>query len=193
MTTVATVQAQIRRHGLTAVDKADIAHAQNGCALCGCTQPGRKGWVIDHDRGCCSGDQSCLECRRGVLCQWCNNALGYAKDNPTVLRRMADYLQLGTRIHPSHVWNRGRLTDQLTHQSTDQSTDISQASPTETTDGTNEELTTTPSTTSRSVPHARISSDRNSPPKKRRSAHADTTPMHAQRPATPTRTTEVST
>lgn len=52
---------QIRRHGLTADDKARIAGEQDGCALCGRTEPGRKGWVVDHDRACCNRDRSCLD------------------------------------------------------------------------------------------------------------------------------------
>lgn len=86
------------RHGLTLVDRWMHATYQDGCAICGRTEPGKKGWVIDHDRSCCSGDVSCQDCRRGVLCQWCNTALGYAFDTPEVLRRMADYLEFGTRI-----------------------------------------------------------------------------------------------
>jgi hypothetical protein len=89
---------QLAKHGLTGDDKAAIAEDQDGCAICGRADPGGKGWVVDHDHSCCAGDRSCAGCRRGVLCQWCNNALGYAYDNPTVLRRMADFLELGTRI-----------------------------------------------------------------------------------------------
>lgn len=89
---------QVRKHGITTLEKAALADAQGGCALCDRTEPGRKGWVVDHDHACCPGDKSCESCRRGVLCQWCNTALGYAADNPTVLRRMADYIELGTRF-----------------------------------------------------------------------------------------------
>jgi len=91
---------QVRKHGVTREQKAAIAAAQGGCAICSAPSPGAKGWVVDHDRGCCPGDASCSKCRRGVLCQWCNSALGYAKDNPEVLRRMADYLERGDRIGP---------------------------------------------------------------------------------------------
>lgn len=86
------------KHGMTSADKAALAALQGGCAICGQTNPGRKGWVIDHDRTCCPGDRSCVNCRRGVLCQWCNSALGYAHDDPATLRRMADYIESGTRL-----------------------------------------------------------------------------------------------
>jgi hypothetical protein len=86
------------RHGLTLDEKIQLAADQGGCATCGREEPGTKGWCVDHDRSCCPGDRSCPDCRRGVLCQWCNTAMGYAHDNPDVLRRMADYLELGTRM-----------------------------------------------------------------------------------------------
>lgn len=54
--------------------------------------------MVDHDRSCCPGDRSCVRCRRGVLCQWCNCALGYAGDDPDVLRRMAAYIESEERI-----------------------------------------------------------------------------------------------
>jgi hypothetical protein len=91
-------RAQWRKHGMTSLQKSDRADEQEGCAICGRPDPGRKGWVLDHDHACCPNDASCPSCRRAVLCLWCNNALGYAHDNPTILRRMADYLELGTRI-----------------------------------------------------------------------------------------------
>lgn len=86
------------RHGLTATEKANIAAAQGGCAICHRHEPGKKGWVLDHDHSCCPGDRSCASCRRGVLCAWCNNALGYAQDSPSVLRAAADYLESGVRL-----------------------------------------------------------------------------------------------
>ena len=86
------------KHGLTVQDKQLTIATIDGCAICGRTDPSKKGWVVDHDHSCCPGDASCPSCRRGVLCQWCNGALGYAFDSPTILRRMADYLELGTRI-----------------------------------------------------------------------------------------------
>ena len=89
---------QLRKHGLTGLEKAQIADAQGGCGICGRPEPGRKGWVVDHDRTCCATDASCSKCRRGILCQWCNSALGYAADNPLILRRMADYIESGVRL-----------------------------------------------------------------------------------------------
>jgi hypothetical protein len=82
-----------RKHGMTREEREATAAAQGGCLICRRTQPGGKGWVMDHDHSCCPGERSCPKCRRGLLCQWCNTALGYAMDNPEILRRMADYLE----------------------------------------------------------------------------------------------------
>jgi len=97
----------MRRHGLTVAHKAELAADQGGCAICHRPEPGAKGWVVDHDHACCAGEVSCPECRRGILCQWCNNALGYAKDSPEILRAAADYIESGVRLDMS------RLTDSL--------------------------------------------------------------------------------
>lgn len=84
---------QIRRHGLDKEQRDLVAATQGGCRICGTTEPGGKGWVIDHDRACCPGDRSCQKCRRGVVCLWCNNVLGYAFDRPEILRAAAAYLE----------------------------------------------------------------------------------------------------
>jgi hypothetical protein len=91
----------LAKHGMTTTERDAIAAEQGGCGICGRPDPTAKGWVVDHDRACCAGDRSCVRCRRGILCGWCNSALGYAFDDPAVLRRMADYLESGQRIHPS--------------------------------------------------------------------------------------------
>jgi hypothetical protein len=49
--------------------------------------------VVDHDHECCPGKTSCGKCVRGLLCHHCNTALGYARNNPTILRALADYLE----------------------------------------------------------------------------------------------------
>jgi len=89
---------QLRKHGMTSADKKALAAEQGGCAICERTEPGAKGWVIDHDHECCPGEVSCVKCRRGLLCGWCNTALGYAQDDPNLLRAMADYLESEVRI-----------------------------------------------------------------------------------------------
>lgn len=83
---------QRKRHGVTQAERAQIASLQGGCRICKRTDPGGKGWVVDHNRSHCATDKSCAECRRGVLCQWCNSALGYAFDNPEILAAAIEYL-----------------------------------------------------------------------------------------------------
>ena len=85
-------QRTLAKHGLTRQQKATRAQQQGGCLICRRTAPGGQGWCVDHDRRCCPGDKSCAKCRRGILCTWCNSALGYAGDSPELLRKMADYL-----------------------------------------------------------------------------------------------------
>lgn len=51
-------------------------------------------WCIDHDHNCCpEATSSCGECIRGILCDLCNCALGFAKDDATRLRNLADYIE----------------------------------------------------------------------------------------------------
>lgn len=89
----------VRKHGVTNEQKAQIAEAQGGCAICGHEDPGSRGWNLDHDRSCCEGSNSCPKCRRGVLCGWCNKMLAYAFDRPQILQAAIEYLEqhaLGT-------------------------------------------------------------------------------------------------
>lgn len=82
-----------RRHGLTPSQMADLLKKQNNrCAACGDELLGGRFTHIDHDHGCCSGRLSCGRCVRGLLCHWCNNALGCVHDNPERLRRLIEYL-----------------------------------------------------------------------------------------------------
>ena len=97
-----------RRHGLSRVEKADLAAAQGGCAICGTTDPGVNGWVVDHDHRCCGPVRSCDQCCRGILCGRCNTALGMARDDSDLLRRMADYLD-AHRMSESHNRSQERV------------------------------------------------------------------------------------
>jgi 16S rRNA C967 or C1407 C5-methylase (RsmB/RsmF family) len=54
--------------------------------------------MIDHDHGCCSGTGSCGRCVRGLLCNRCNLMLGFANDQPEILRAALEYLAGAARM-----------------------------------------------------------------------------------------------
>ena len=85
------------RHNLDEAARAAILADQGGgCAICGTTDPGRW-WCVDHDHRCCS-KESCGHCVRGMLCNGCNSAIGMAREDPTILRAAADYLEKPARL-----------------------------------------------------------------------------------------------
>lgn len=58
------------------------------CEVCGSTGS----LHIDHDHNCCPKLPACGNCVRGMICTNCNKALGMVKDDPVILRKMAEYL-----------------------------------------------------------------------------------------------------
>ncbi len=88
------------RYGLTR-EQYDELRAEGRCEICGTTEPGPKGFAIDHDHSCCSGSgRACGGCVRGLLCHNCNTAIGLMKDDPCRLIAAAEYLQSGRRVAP---------------------------------------------------------------------------------------------
>lgn len=78
-----------REYGLTENDYARMLQEQNGCcAVCGTDKPtGRwKAFAVDHNHT--TGKV------RALLCNECNRGIGLLKDNATLLRKAADYLDL---------------------------------------------------------------------------------------------------
>ena len=77
-------QIQIKsRYGLSEEQQKTLMQKES-CELCGRAFSGREP-CIDHDHA--NG------MIRGLLCMRCNTMLGYAKDDPGVLRKAADYLE----------------------------------------------------------------------------------------------------
>jgi recombination endonuclease VII len=77
-----------RDFGITLDQYKKILETQEGqCALCGSTEPGRKDRFFAVDHCHITGKV------RALLCLTCNVALGAAKDNPALLRKMADYIE----------------------------------------------------------------------------------------------------
>lgn len=90
------------------ISKSEIAvrlEAQGGCAICGCQEPrGDKNWHVDHDHSCCSGVKTCGKCIRGILCGYCNRALGQFQDNPETLFNAMKYLwRAGIKNEDTHI------------------------------------------------------------------------------------------
>lgn len=76
-------------HGISLVEYEEMSELQGGkCAIChrghGGSCRGRRLYV-DHDHK--TGKI------RGLLCSYCNSALGMAFDDPTILRKAAEYLE----------------------------------------------------------------------------------------------------
>src|SRR3974390_2536713 len=73
------------KYGITPEEQGILFASQNfKCATCGSYDPKRKtGWHVDH----CHATKKV----RGVLCHGCNTALGLVRDDPTVLRALAEY------------------------------------------------------------------------------------------------------
>ena len=68
---------------------------QGGCAICKKELPEQGGfWYQDHDHNCCPKNNSCENCRRGILCRDCNLMLGFAKDNIEILTKAIEYVEV---------------------------------------------------------------------------------------------------
>ena len=72
----------------------DMMIEQNGrCAICEEQATPDRYLHVDHDHACCSGEKSCGECVRGLLCYKCNSVLGLIADNIETLKSAERYLQ----------------------------------------------------------------------------------------------------
>jgi len=77
----------------------DMLNKQNGvCAICGkdeviLVKGSLRKLAVDHDRKCCSGQKSCGKCVRGLLCQYCNTALGLFREDETLLIKAINYIK----------------------------------------------------------------------------------------------------
>lgn len=77
---------RLRRYGITQDEYDQMLVDQGGrCPGCQTTEPGVKGWCIDH---CHKSGKV-----RALMCGRCNTMLGLADENPAVLRALADFLE----------------------------------------------------------------------------------------------------
>lgn len=84
---------KLRLYNLTEAEFNELLTLQRGkCGICATSEPGPRGWFIDHDHACCPGIGSCGDCVRGLLCQECNLLLGHARDSVDRLERAKKYL-----------------------------------------------------------------------------------------------------
>ena len=73
------------RYGITEREWSKLFRAQRKrCAICRTKQAQ---WVTDHKSG--------TRHVRGVLCRQCNTGLGMFRDNPSLLRAAAVYIEIG--------------------------------------------------------------------------------------------------
>jgi hypothetical protein len=80
----------VMRYGMALKDYEKLLESQNNmCLICHTKHEDQKGkrLVIDHDH------QKDIRAVRGLLCGTCNLGLGLFKDNPTLLRNAATYLE----------------------------------------------------------------------------------------------------
>lgn len=82
-----------KRYGINSLEERDKLLESQGfkCAICGSSDcvwdKGFKNvWHIDHKH---DGTAN----HRGILCATCNHTIGRAKDDPALLRKMADYIE----------------------------------------------------------------------------------------------------
>ena len=87
------------KFGISLEEYLEILDKQNGvCAICDkdevvLVRGSLRKLAVDHDRACCSGDRSCGGCIRGLLCQYCNTALGLFRDDEKLLTKAINYIK----------------------------------------------------------------------------------------------------
>jgi len=78
-----------RKHGITLEEYNGLLAEQHGrCKICLTTHSNRRTTnrlAVDHDHN--------TGLIRGLLCESCNRAIGLLKDNPSLLRKAAEYLE----------------------------------------------------------------------------------------------------
>jgi hypothetical protein len=88
------IRRMYNHYGLTKQDIEAIINKQDGCGICKTKNPnGKNGWHVDHDHSCCPGVKTCGRCIRGVLCSFCNKALGQFNDSIENLKNAINYLE----------------------------------------------------------------------------------------------------
>lgn len=80
---------RIYKHGLTHAEFKSMVIAQYGrCKACGKNEG--MNLTVHHDHGHCDKNQGCKECIICLLCDGCNSASGRVRDDPVILRKLAE-------------------------------------------------------------------------------------------------------
>lgn len=89
------------KFGLSRADYDRMLESQDGvCRICRKTpEENGKALAVDHDRACCPGNKSCGKCVRSLLCGNCNRAIGYFKDDPSLILAALTYVM---EFHPDN-------------------------------------------------------------------------------------------
>jgi hypothetical protein len=88
-------KSNLSRWSITPEQYDEMAKKQNHrCLICNRHQSElTRALAVDHDHSCCPGvKKSCGKCIRGLLCPYCNLAIGNMKESSELLRKAADYL-----------------------------------------------------------------------------------------------------
>lgn len=84
------------KYGISTAQRELLLKKQNySCAICKTTTPTKFGWHIDH---CHTTNKV-----RGILCQFCNQLLGMAKDDISILNEAILYLNETSKINLDHT------------------------------------------------------------------------------------------
>jgi len=85
----------MRNFGITIDEYELMLSKQNGvCAICLNNETAKQTHAVEKTRSLSVDHCHSTMKIRGLLCGRCNNMIGYAKDNPAILRAGADYLEL---------------------------------------------------------------------------------------------------
>jgi len=81
-----------KHYGITLEAYNDLFTQQSKkCGICKSNVSGGKGWHVDHDHE--------TGAVRGILCHFCNLALGHFKDNPEIMNKAIKYLIVWEKSH----------------------------------------------------------------------------------------------
>ena len=93
------------RYGITIADFEFLFTKQGRrCGICGCSDPGPKGWVVDHVHVPGFFDLPAEIKRlyiRGILCNGCNSGFGLLKEDPEILKSALVYVVRPLRLPPT--------------------------------------------------------------------------------------------